>query len=241
MIKIAVKSLGLDELRPFVPEKRIIEYLLFPKNDAKLVSMNLIDFANETSSESPAPGGGSVSAYVGSLAVSLATMVANLSSHKRGWDDRWEEFSSWADKGQKIKDKLLTLVDEDTKAFNQILQAFGLPKSSETEKSLRDARIQEATLNAIKVPFHVMKEVSRSLTIIEEMTLKGNPNSLSDAAVGALCARTAILGAHLNVRINSKDIKDKSLISDLLTEAAEIEKNAIETELRILSFVSTKL
>ena len=193
LIKIAVKSLGLDDLAPFKPEERIIEYLLNTDSSAKLVKMNLIDFVEETASESPAPGGGSISAYVGTLGISLGTMVANLSSHKKGWDARWEEFSEWAEKGQKIKNELLKLVDEDTNAFNKIMTAFGLPKSTADEKKERDKAIQTATKYATEIPFQVMKLSYDSMEIIKAMVEKGNPNSITDAGVGALCARSAVI------------------------------------------------
>ncbi|MFZ1258914.1 MAG: glutamate formimidoyltransferase, partial [Chitinophagaceae bacterium] len=188
LIKIAVRSMGLDELGPFKPEERVIEYLLKNKADSKLVNMTLTDFADETASESPAPGGGSISAYVGALGVSLATMVANLSSHKKGWDDRWEEFSQWAEKGVQYKNELVKLVDADTKAFNQIMTAFGLPKSTDEEKVARSKAIQEATLFAIEIPLKVMEISYDSMEVIKAMAEIGNPNSVSDAGVGALCA-----------------------------------------------------
>ena len=212
LIKIAVKSLGLDELAPFNPQEKIIEYLLKDKSDSKLVNMDLVAFANETASESPAPGGGSVAAYVGSLGVSLATMVANLSSHKKGWDERWEEFSNWADKGQKIKDELLRLVDADTAAFNKIMIAFALPKTTDEEKKIRTQSIQEATKFAIEIPFEVMKYSYQSMELIKAMVEHGNPNSVTDAGVGALCARSAVIGAFMNVRINAGGYSDKNFV-----------------------------
>lgn len=237
LIKIAVKSMGLDELTPFKPEERIIEYMLAEKGNTPLVRMSLTDFADETASESPAPGGGSIAAYVGSLGISLATMVANLSSHKQGWDDRWEEFSTWAEKGQKIKDQLLQLVDEDTKAFNQIMSAFGLPKSTEEEKKSRTNAIQQATKNAIEVPFKVMELALASMEIIKQMAQVGNPNSISDAGVGALCARAAVLGAFMNVRINAKDYKDADFVKHILIKGQELENAAIIFEKEILQIV----
>lgn len=241
LIKIAVISMGLDELSPFNPEKKIIEYLLKDAAKEKLVSMDLKAFADETASESPAPGGGSISAYVGALGVSLATMVANLSSHKAGWDERWEEFSNWAEKGQQIKSQLISLVDEDTNAFNKIMNAFGLPKSNEEEKLVRTNAIQEATLYAIHIPFKVMKLSYQSMEVIKAMAEIGNPNSVTDAGVGALCARTGVLGAHMNVRINSKDYKNKQAIESLLKEAQEIENKAIAMEAEIISIVNSKM
>lgn len=241
LIKIAVKSLGLDELGPFKPEDRIIEYLLKDAADSKLVSMNLSAFADETASESPAPGGGSISAYVGSLGISLATMVANLSSHKKGWDERWEEFSNWAEKGQKIKDELIRLVDADTAAFNKIMTAFGLPKGNEEEKKIRTQAIQDATRFAIEVPFKVMQLCYDSLEIIKAMAEQGNPNSVSDAGVGALCTRSAVMGAFMNVRINASGYDDKSFVNDILAKGKAIEEKTIAKEAEILKVVNGKI
>lgn len=241
LVRIAIKSLGLDELSPFKPEERIIEYQLRDKSDEKLVSMSLIDFADETASESPAPGGGSVSAYVGALGVSLATMVANLSSHKKGWDDRWKEFSVWADKGQEIKKALVALVDEDTRAFNQIMNAFGLPKGTEKEKLERTAAIQAATKNAIEVPLRVMKISLDSMDVIEAMVKEGNPNSVTDAGVGALCARSAVIGAYLNVKINGSGLKDQAYLEKTLKEADAMVKEAEKREAEILAMVHAKI
>ncbi len=241
LIKIAVKSMGLDELAPFKPEERIIEYLLKDKADSKLIRMDLAAFADETASESPAPGGGSISAYVGSLGISLATMVANLSSHKKGWDDRWEEFSTWAEKGQKIKNELLRLVDADTAAFNKIMTAFSLPKSTDEEKKLRTDAIQSATKFAIEVPFKVMQLSYDSLEVIKAMAEIGNPNSVSDAGVGALCARSAVMGAFMNVRINASGYNDKTFVNDILAKGKEIEQKTIATEAAILKIVDEKI
>ena len=241
LIKIAVKSMGLDELGPFDPQKRIIEYLLKDKNDSRLIDMSLTDFANETASESPAPGGGSVSAYVGALGISLATMVANLSSHKRGWDDRWEEFSDWAEKGEAIKKELVNLVDADTKAFNGIMQAFSLPKTTEEEKKARHTAIQEATKFAIDIPFRVMELACNSMEIIKAMALIGNPNSVSDAGVGAVCALAAVKGAFLNVRINAMDYDDKNFVNLMLEKGKTIEEKATLLEIEILNIVHAKL
>lgn len=241
LIKIAVKSMGLDELSPFKPEERIIEYLLRNKADSKLVSMSLSDFADETASESPAPGGGSISAYVGALGVSLATMVANLSSHKKGWDERWEEFSNWAEKGEVLKNELVRLVDADTKAFNQIMLAFGLPKVTDEEKAARTKAIQEATKFAIEVPFKVMQIACESMEVIKAMADIGNPNSVSDAGVGALCARSAVMGAFMNVRINAAGYDDKAFVTDILNKGREIEHNAIALETEILKIVDGKI
>ncbi|NTW34105.1 MAG: glutamate formimidoyltransferase, partial [Bacteroidetes bacterium] len=218
IIKIAIKSLGLDDLKPFNPKEKIIEYLLEENNKKSLIDYTCKGFANETASESPAPGGGSVSAYIGSLGVSLATMVANLSSHKPGWDDKWEEFSVWAEKGQALKDELLYLVDEDTVSFNKIMDAFGLPKSNDAEKAARTDAIQEATKYATEVPFRTMQKAYKSMEIIKAMVEIGNPNSVTDAGVGALCARPAVIGAFLNVKINASGLKDKEFANNILAK-----------------------
>lgn len=241
LIKIAVKSLGLDELTPFKPEERIIEYLLRDAKGSPLVQMNLSAFADETASESPAPGGGSISAYVGALGVSLGTMVANLSSHKPGWDDRWEEFSKWAEKGQSLKNQLLDLVDEDTRAFNKIMDAFGLPKSTDEEKKARSQAIHDATRYATEVPFKVMQLAYGSMEVIEAMAATGNPNSVSDAGVGALCARSAVMGAYLNVKINAKGLSDKRFARAIMDKGRRIEENAKKAEIRILTIVKRKI
>jgi glutamate formiminotransferase/formiminotetrahydrofolate cyclodeaminase len=241
LIKIAVKSMGLDELAPFKPEERIIEYLLKNSADSKLISMDLVAFADETASESPAPGGGSISAYVGSLGISLATMVANLSSHKKGWDDRWEEFSQWAEKGQSLKDQLLRLVDEDTAAFNKIMTAFGLPKTSDEDKKLRTQAIQEATKYAIEIPFKVMELSYASMDIIKTMVEQGNPNSVTDAGVGALCARAAVMGAYMNVRINASGYNDKDFVNEIIAKGKDLEQNTLAKEAEILLIVNEKI
>lgn len=240
IIKIAVKSLGLDELAPFDPKKRIIEYLIDDQPN-KLVDMSLSGFSNETLSESPAPGGGSVSAYVGALGAALGSMVANLSAHKRGWDNRWEEFSEWAEKGKQAHDRLLKLVDEDTAAFNAIMDAFGLPKNTDQEKKLRSTAIQAATKHAIEVPFEVMQTAYRSLEVIQTMATIGNPNSLSDAGVGALCARTAVYGAYLNVRINAGGLSDKVFVEDVLAKASQLLQQTLSKEAEILSLVEGRI
>lgn len=241
IIRIAIKSLGLDELAPFKPEERIIEYLLKDKSNSKLISTTLSDFADETASESPAPGGGSIAAYVGALGISLGTMVANLSSHKPGWDERWKEFSDWADKGQYYKNELLKLVDADTKAFNQIMSAFGLSKSTDEEKKVRTQAIQEATKFAIEVPFKVMNLAYESMNVIKAMAEVGNPNSISDAGVGALCARSAVMGAFMNVRINASSYNDKNFVADIVVKGKEIENKTIELEKEILKIVNEKI
>ena len=241
LIKIAVKSMGLDELGPFKPEERIIEYMLRIPADSKLVNMNLSAFADETASESPAPGGGSISAYVGALGVSLATMVANLSSHKKGWDERWEEFSDWAEKGEALKNELVKLVDADTKAFNRIMEAFGLPKSTDEEKAIRSKAIQDATRYAIDIPFQVMQASFNSMEVIRAMAETGNPNSVSDAGVGALCARAAVMGAFMNVRINAAGYDDKCFVEEIVNKGREIEQKAIALEQEILKVVNEKI
>jgi glutamate formiminotransferase/formiminotetrahydrofolate cyclodeaminase len=241
LIRIAIKSMGLDELGPFIPEERVIEYLLKDKAASKLVSMSLVEFTDETASESPAPGGGSISAYVGSLGASLAGMVANLSSHKKGWDDRWEEFSNWAEKAQVYKDELIRLVDLDTTAFNRIMESFGLPKSTPEEKTARDKAIQDATRYAIEVPFKVMQVALNSMEVIKAMVEIGNPNSVTDAGVAALCARTAVLGAFMNVKINASGYKDKDFVTDIIAKGNEIERKAIALEAEVIELVSGKI
>jgi glutamate formiminotransferase/formiminotetrahydrofolate cyclodeaminase len=241
LIKIAIKSMGLDELGLFIPEERIIEYLLKDKAASKLVSMSLIDFADETASESPAPGGGSISAYVGALGASLAGMVANLSSHKKGWDNRWGEFSDWAEKAQLYKDELISLVDLDTIAFNRIMESFSLPKSTDEEKVARDKAIQDATRYAIEIPFKVMQAALKSMEVIKAMVEIGNPNSVTDAGVAALCARTAVLGAFMNVKINASGYKDKDFVVDIIYRGNEIERKAIALEAEIIELVNGKI
>ena len=240
-IKIAIKSMGLDDLKPFDPKEKVIEYLLEDHSAKRLVDMTCTAFADETASESPAPGGGSISAYMGALAASLATMVANLSSHKAGWDDRWEEFSNWAVKGQAIKNDLLHLVDEDTNAFNRIMDAFGLPKKTDEEKKARTAAIQEATKYATQVPFRTMQKAFEAFEVIRAMVEIGNPNSVTDAGVGALCARSAVIGAGLNVKINAASLKDEDFKAQILADAAKIEQAAIAEEQRLLDEVNKKI
>ncbi|MBL7925007.1 MAG: glutamate formimidoyltransferase [Bacteroidia bacterium] len=237
LIHIAVKSMGLDELGPFDPKQRIIEYQL-EEAHTKLVDMPLQAFADETASESPAPGGGSISAYAGALGVSLGTMVANLSAGKKGWESRWEEFSQWAEKGQGYKKQLLQLVDEDTQAFNLIMEAFKLPKGNEEEKARRKEAIQAATRKAIEVPLQVMELCYQSMEVMKAMAEHGNPNSISDAGVGALCARTGVLGAHLNVRINAAGFSDKTYLESVLSKAAKLEADTIKLEKEIIDLVN---
>ena len=241
LIKIAIKSMGLDDLHKFNPEEKIIEFVMTEKSKRKLINLNLKSFMDETASESPAPGGGSISSYMGALGVALGTMVANLSSHKRGWDDKWEFFSDWAEKGKEIQNHLLDLVDEDTEAFNKILEAFGLPKKSDEEKSARSVAVQEATKNAIMVPFRVMETAFSGFELIRQMVEKGNPNSITDAGVGALALRSCIKGAFLNVKINASGLTDKSFASDIVTKARFIESKAIEEEQSIMMLVDSRI
>ncbi len=241
IVRIAIKSLGLDELYPFDPEKKIIEYILKDKTQKQLVEMSVEAFANETASESPAPGGGSISATLGALGISLATMVANLSAHKRGWDSRWEEFSNWADKGMALQKELIRLVDEDTNAFNRIMAAFDLPKGNDQEKQKRKQAIQEATKFAIEIPFKVMQTTFSTLEIIKAMAEGGNPNSVSDAGVGALCARSAIMGAYLNVKINAAGLDDRTFAEQVLKEGNVIQQKTLALEQEILDIVNRKI
>ena len=239
IIKIAVKSMGLDELKPFVAAEKIIEDMIEEGGAKKLVDLTCKGFADETASESPAPGGGSISAYMGALAAALGTMVANLSAHKPGWDDRWEEFSLVAEEGRKLQDELIHLVDEDTAAFNRIMDVFAMPKATPEEKAARAAAMEAATLYATEVPLRTMKAAYATFGIVEAMAQKGNPNSVSDAGVGALAARSAVLGAHLNVRINAAGLKDREVAEALLAEAAEIAAKAVAREAEILNVVNT--
>jgi glutamate formiminotransferase/formiminotetrahydrofolate cyclodeaminase len=240
LLRIAIKSMGLDDLKPFDPKERIIEYLL-ESHDKKLVDMSLKAFANETASESPAPGGGSIAAYAGVLGVSLGTMVANLSAHKRGWDDRWEEFSDWASQGQKYKDELLRLVDEDTSAFNKIMDAFGFPNKTEEEKEERKVAIENASKYAMEIPFKVMETAYDSMKVMKAMADFGNPNSVSDAGVGALCALAAVEGAFLNVKINAAGIDDKIFTANLIKTSEEIELKAKDCRNEIIETVEKKI
>jgi glutamate formiminotransferase/formiminotetrahydrofolate cyclodeaminase len=241
LIRIAILSMGLDELGPFNPEERIIEYLLRSTADEKLVRMSLANFADETASESPAPGGGSIAAYVGSLGAALGAMVANLSAHKKGWDDRWTLFSAWAAKGQQYKDELLRLVDADTRAFNAIMSAFGLPKGTPEEKAARHEAIQTATKTAIEVPFRVMETAYASFELIRAMAADGNPNSVSDAGVGALCVRAAVQGAFLNVRINASGYADKAFVAGVLARGQAIAEKTDAAEREIMAIVNNKI
>lgn len=238
IIKIAVKSMGLDELKPFVKEEKLIEEMISDKGSNKLVSMTCKGFADETASESPAPGGGSISAYMGALAAALGTMVANLSAHKPGWDLRWREFSDEAEKGRKLMDRLMSLVDEDTAAFNRIMSVFAMPKKTEDEKAARSKALEDATLYATEVPLSTMEAACEVLPLLETMARKGNPASVSDAGVGALAARSAVLGAFLNVKINAAGLKDRKKAEELLGKADEIAVLAEKRENDILKIVN---
>ncbi|MCB0801123.1 MAG: cyclodeaminase/cyclohydrolase family protein, partial [Bacteroidales bacterium] len=240
-LRTVVISMSMFELKPFNPEEKIIEYILKDKTKRRLVDLSLSAFAWETSSESPAPGGGSVSAAMGALGAALGTMVANLSSHKRGWDGRWEEFASWAERGVQMQKRLLELVDEDTEAYNAILDAFGLPKKSDEEKAARAAAVEAATLQASLVPLTVMKEAFGVFDLLKEMTEKGNPNSVTDGAVGVLAVRACIRGAFLNVRINVKGLKDRAKAEELVSEAQIIDNDAARLEQEIIARVSSQL
>ena len=242
-IKIAVKSLGLDDLAPFCPEEKIIEFVLSKKmgSNDRLIQMTAKALAEETSSESPAPGGGSVSAYVGALGVSLGVMVANLSAHKRGWDDRWNEFSQIAESGMRIQKELLRLVDEDTAAFNRIMEAFGLPKGTEEEKVTRAKAIEEASKYAMEIPLRTAEISLEGMEICIAMVKSGNPNSITDAGVGAMCIRTAVLGAVMNVKINASGIKDKEFTKRLLERSAWIEVEVEKREMEVRNLVNLEI
>lgn len=242
IVRIAIKSMGLDDLKPFHPEEKVIEYLLEADERRKrLVDMTCTGFAEETASESPAPGGGSISAYMGALGAALGTMVANLSSHKAGWDDRWEEFSDWAERGQALLSELLHLVDEDTDAFNRIMNVFAMPKSTDEEKAARSAALQEATLYATQVPLRTMRTAVRIFDVVRAMAAEGNPNSVSDAGVGALAARSAVLGARLNVKINAAGLKDRAAADALVAEAEQLAAEAERLEKEVLTIVEQKI
>jgi glutamate formiminotransferase / formiminotetrahydrofolate cyclodeaminase len=239
LIKIAVKSMGLNDIHLFKPDEKIIEYVMEGKSKQRLIDLNLKAFMDLTASESPAPGGGSVSAYMGALGASLGTMAANVSSHKRGWDDRWKEFSDWAEKGKEIQNALLHLVDEDTIAFNSIIQAYALPKKSDEEKHTRNRVIQEATKNATLIPFKVMETAFLGFEIIREMVEHGNPNSITDAGVGALALRSCIRGAFLNVKINASALIDKDFAKTIVDKGHDLESRAVAEEKRILDIIDS--
>lgn len=241
IMKVAIKSMGLDDLKPFNPQEKVIEFLIEDKNQKKLVDLTCTGFCEETASESPAPGGGSVSAYMGAMAASLGTMVANLTGGKAAYDDEWEKFSKVAEHGQALKDELLHLVDEDTNAFNKIMNAFGLPKKTDEEKAARSAAIQEATKFATEVPFHTMQKAFESFEVCRAMVEWGNPASVTDGGVGALAARSAVMGAHLNVKINASSLKDEAFKNDILAKAAAIEAAALKEEAEILKIVNEKI
>jgi glutamate formiminotransferase/formiminotetrahydrofolate cyclodeaminase len=244
LVRIAIESMGLGNLKPFNPDEKVVEYILEAeeqKGIKKLVDMTCTGFAEETASESPAPGGGSISAYMGALAAALGTMVANLSSHKAGWDDRWEYFSNWADNGMAVMNELLYLVDEDTAAFNKIMDVFGMPKSTEEEKAARAEAMEVATLYATQVPLRTMKAAYKAFDVVRAMAEEGNPNSVSDAGVGALAARSAVMGACLNVKINAAGLKDRAMAEALVKEAEEIQAAAQRAEAEILAVVESKI
>ncbi|MCX6334388.1 MAG: glutamate formimidoyltransferase [Bacteroidia bacterium] len=237
LIKIAVKSMGLNDIHPFNPEEKIIEFVMAEKGNRKLADMNLRAFMDETASESPAPGGGSIASYMGALGAALGSMVANLSSNKKGWDDRWKEFSDWAEKGKTIQNKLLELVDDDTDAFNKIMEAYRLPKNTEEDKNVREEAISVATKNAIMVPFRVMETAFSAFPLIREMVEKGNPGSVTDAGVGALALRSCIKGAFLNIRINAAGLNDKTFVKDILQKGCDLETKGMLEEEAILKIV----
>lgn len=245
LIKIAVKSLGLNDLKPFNPKEKVIEYLMTDEEvqarKERLVRMSVKGFARETASESAAPGGGSVSAYMGALAAALGTMVANLSAHKRGWDDRWKEFSDWAERGQDVMERLLRLVDEDTEAFAKIMDVFSMPKGTEEEKAARAEAMEKATLYASRVPLKTMQTAMEAMPVALAMARIGNPASASDAGVGAIAALAAVRGAHLNVRINAAGLKDRALAAELTDEAARIEAEAVAAETEVLAEVNKNI
>ena len=240
---MAVKSMGLDELRPFEPSEKVIEYMLEAEENAgkKLVDLTCRGFAEETASESPAPGGGSISAYMGALAAALGAMVANLSSHKPGWDERWEEFSDLAVEGQDLMERLLHLVDEDTEAFNRIMDVFGMPKGTEEEKRAREEAMEAATRYACEVPLRTMTTSCEVFGLLRQVAEKGNPASVSDAGVGVLAARAAVRGAGLNVRINAAGLKDRALAEKFIAQAVEVEEKAAAEETEILTIVNSKI
>ena len=241
IIKIAIKSMGLDDLKPFNPKEKVIEFMMEDSKEKGLNALTVKAFAEETSRESPAPGGGTIAAYMGALGAALGTMVANLSSHKAGWDDRWHEFSLWAEKGQVLMNELLALVEEDTVAFNHIMEAFGMPKKTEEEKVARSKAIQEATLYAAQVPLHTMENSFKAFDICRAMAQEGNPASVSDAGVGALAARAAVIGAGLNVKINAGSLKDRTTADELISKANDLIKKANAAEQEIIKIVESKL
>lgn len=241
IIRIAIKSMGLDQLGEFDPQQKVIEYLIEDKNAKRLVDLTARGFAEETASESPAPGGGSISAYMGALAAALGTMVANLSAHKAAYDDRWEEFSDVAERGQELMERLLHLVDEDTEAFNRIMDVFAMPKKTDAEKAARAEAMEAATLYATQVPLRTMEACYEAFDVVEAMAFNGNPSSVTDAGVGALAARAGVRGAFLNVRINAAGLKDREKAAELIARGAELEAKAAEREAAILAEVDRKI
>jgi glutamate formiminotransferase / formiminotetrahydrofolate cyclodeaminase len=240
LVRLAIVSLGLDELAPFKPEERIIEYRLRNRAGGRLVQMTVRDFTDETASESAAPGGGSVAALLGALAAALGAMVANLSAHKRGWDDQWEQFSDWAVQGQRLKDELLRLVDEDTLAFERVMSALGMPKGTPAEKSARSEALARANLGALEVPWQVMQASAAAFDLLLAMAQRGNPASASDAGVGAICARAAVRGAWLNVQTNASGVKDAAALERIMAAGAALEHDAAAREAAILAVVQSK-
>jgi glutamate formiminotransferase/formiminotetrahydrofolate cyclodeaminase len=240
-VKIAVKSLGLNDLSPFDPNERVIEYRIAETGSAPLLNMNLRAFSEETASESPAPGGGSIAAYCGALGAALGTMVANLSAHKRGWDDQWHRYSADAVEGLSIQDRLLRLVDADTAAFNGIMDAYGLPKGNAEQKAVRDSAIQAATRHAIDIPMEVARSAQEAFPLLQRMAEHGNQNSITDVGVGAMAIRTAVLGAILNARVNAADLEDRAHVAAVLKECDEMKKNVLEAEAKILARVDEVL
>lgn len=241
IIRIAVKSMGLDELKPFDPREKVIEYMIEDTDSKKLVDLTARGLAEETASESPAPGGGSISAYMGALGAALGTMVANLTAHKAAYDDRWEEYSDAAERGQALMERLLHLVDEDTAAFNRIMDVFAMPKKTDAEKAARAQAMEEATLYATQVPLSTMEAASEVFPLVKLMAETGNPASVTDAGVGTLAARAAVRGAFLNVKINAAGLKDRAKAEELIARGAQLEKEAAEQEAAILATVESKI
>lgn len=241
LIKIAIKSMGMNDIHKFVPEEKIIEYVIADKGKPRLIDLSLKAFMDETASELPAPGGGSVSSYLGALGVSLGTMVANLSGHKRGWEDQWEKFSDWAEKGKKIQNRLLNLVDDDTDAYNGIIDAYKFSGKTEEEKVIRENAIQSAIKRAIMVPFSVMETAYEGFEILKAMVNEGNPSSVSDAGVGALALLTCIKGAFLNVRINASGLNDKDFATEIVKKGDKIASMAVDEEKAILKIMESKI
>jgi glutamate formiminotransferase/formiminotetrahydrofolate cyclodeaminase len=241
LVRIAVRSLGLDDLRPFDPEQKIIEWALRERATKHQVDRPVADFVYETASESPAPGGGSVSAAVGALGAALGTMVANLSAHRRGWDERWAEFSDWAERGKRCHDILLDLVDADTTAFNRVLAALAMPRETDEERAARQRALEHATRGAIEVPLRVMETALDAMAVVRQMAEHGLASSASDAGVGALCARAAVRGAGLNVRTNATGVSDSAYRREVLARAQELERRAEALERETLEVVARRV